>query len=207
MIKKLFQAAMLVFAMSAFSSAAHAQANGYEELPNPPKKADENRVEVLEYFWFGCPHCYAFEPTINGWAADKPDHVDFVREAPPLNPAWTPHSQAYYASQVLGIQEEFFEPFFNAIHKEKKRLASPKQISKWAGNLGIDGVDEEKFLKTMSSFAVDAKIRRSMEMARADGINSVPSVVIDRRYKTSGSVAGSNERVVDVIRALSEKKS
>ena len=111
MIKKILQAALFVFAFSAFSSASHAQA-GYQELPNPPKKADDSRVEVLEYFWFGCPHCYAFEPTINGWAATKPDHVDFVREAPPLNPAWTPHSQAFYASQVLGIQEEFFEPFF-----------------------------------------------------------------------------------------------
>ena len=205
MIKKILQAALFVYAFSTFSSASHAQA-GYQELPNPPKKADDSRVEVLEYFWFGCPHCYAFEPTINGWAATKPDHVDFVREAPPLNPAWTPHSQAFYASQVLGIQEEFFEPFFNAIHKEKKRLASPKQISKWAGSLGLEGIDADKFLKTMKSFAVDAKIRRAMDMARQDAINSVPSVVIDRRYKTSGSVAGSNERVVDVIRELSEKK-
>lgn len=206
MIKKIVHAAMFVFALSAFSIASYAQ-GGYEELPNPPKKADESRVEVLEYFWFGCPHCYAFEPTINGWAESKPDHVDFVREAPPLNPAWTPHSQAYYASQVLGIQDEFFEPFFNAIHKDKKRLSSPKQISKWAASLDIEGIDEDKFLKTMKSFAVDAKIRRSMEMARQDGISSVPSVVIDRKYKTSGSMAGSNARVVEVIRELSENNS
>lgn len=206
MIKKLVHAAMFVFALSAFSGASYAQ-GGYEELPNPPKKADEDRVEVLEYFWFGCPHCFAFEPTINKWAETKPDHVDFVREAPPLNPAWTPHSQAFYASQVLGIQDEMFDAFFNAIHKEKKRLASPKQISKWVGSLGLEGIDEDKFLKTMKSFAVDAKIRKSMDMARRDGINSVPSVVIDRKYKTSGSMAGSNDRVIDVIRQLSEKTS
>ena len=68
-------------------STAAVAAGGYEVLKNPKKRADTERVEVLEYFWFGCPHCFAFEPTINDWAASKPDYVDFVREAPPLNPA------------------------------------------------------------------------------------------------------------------------
>ena len=184
-------------------STAAVAAGGYEVLKNPKKRADTERVEVLEYFWFGCPHCFAFEPTINDWAASKPDYVDFVREAPPLNPAWAPHSKAFYASQVLGVQEEFFEPFFNAIHKDKKRLTSPKAIAKFAGTLGIE---EEKFLKTMNSFAVDAKIRRAMDLARAAGINSVPSVVINGKYKTSGSLAGSNDRVIEVINELAEKE-
>lgn len=203
MLNKLLRALLISCAMSAAAIAG----SGYEELPNAPKQADNGRAEVLEYFWFGCPHCFAFEPTINGWASSKPEHVDFVREAPPLNPAWTPHSQAFYASQVLGMTEEFFEPFFNAIHVDKKRLSSPKAIAKFAESLGVEGVDAEKFEKTMSSFAVDAKIRRALEMARQDAINSVPSVVIDRQYKTSGAIAGSNERVVDVIRELTEKKS
>ena len=184
-------------------STAAVAAGGYEVLKNPKKRADTERVEVLEYFWFGCPLCFAFEPTINDWAASKPDYVDFVREAPPLNPAWAPHSKAFYASQVLGVQEEFFEPFFNAIHKDKKRLTSPKAIAKFAGTLGIE---EEKFLKTMNSFAVDAKIRRAMDLARAAGINSVPSVVINGKYKTSGSLAGSNDRVIEVINELAEKE-
>jgi len=202
MIKNLFRAVLVFFSLSTFAMAA----DGYEELPNPQKRADSDRVEVLEYFWFGCPHCFAFEPTINEWVADKPDYVDFVREAPPLNPAWTPHSQAFYASQVLGMHEEFFEPFFNAIHKDRKRLNSPKAISKFAESLGVEGIDAKKFLKTMKSFAVDAKIRRAMEMARREGISSVPSVVINGKYKTSGSVAGSNDRVIEVIRELSEKE-
>ncbi len=199
MMKNLFRALLVFFSLSSLAMAQ----SGYEEIPNPQKRADSDRVEVLEYFWFGCPHCFAFEPTINKWAASKPDFVDFVREAPPLNPSWTPHSQAFYASQVLGVQEEFFEPFFNAIHKDKKRLTSPKSIAKFAGSIGLD---EEKFLKTMTSFAVDAKIRRSMDLARNAGINSVPSVVINGKYKTTGRIAGSNERVIDVIRELSEKE-
>ena len=104
---------------------------------------------------------------------------------------------------MLGVQEEFFEPFFNAIHKDKKRLTSPKAIAKFAGTLGIE---EEKFLKTMNSFAVDAMIRHAMDLARAAGINSVPSVVINGKYKTSGSLAGSNDRVIEVINELAEKE-
>lgn len=175
-------------------------AQGYEELPNPHSRAEAGRVEVLEYFWFGCPHCFAFEPTINKWAEDKPDYVDFVREAPPLNPSWTAHSQAFYAAQAMGVVEEFFEPFFNAIHVDRKRLNSPKKIASFAGTLGLD---EAVFLKTMSSFAVDAKIRNALEMARADGIRSVPSIVVNGKYRTSGSLAGSNEKVIEVIRKLS----
>ena len=198
-MKVLIRTLLVFFTLSTAALAA----GGYEVLKNPKKRADTERVEVLEYFWFGCPHCFAFEPTINNWAASKPDYVDFVREAPPLNPAWAPHSKAFYASQVLGVQEEFFEPFFNAIHKDKKRLTSPKAIAKFAGTLGIE---EEKFLKTMNSFAVDAKIRRAMDLARAAGINSVPGVVINGKYKTSGSLAGSNDRVIEVINELSEKE-
>ena len=196
-MKNLLRAVLVFFS---FSSLAMAQ--GYEELPNPPKRADTDRVEVVEYFWFGCPHCFAFEPTINKWAEDKPDYVDFVREAPPLNPAWAPHSQAFYAAEVLGITDQMFDQFFDAIHKDKKRLNSPKSISKWVGGLGIEGVDADKFQKTMKSFAVDAKIRRAMELARNERINSVPSVVINGKYKTTGSMAGSNQKVIEVINEL-----
>lgn len=196
-MKNLIRSVFLLFSFSAMSVAF--AGDGYEEIDNPKKRGDTDRVEVLEYFWFGCPHCFAFEPTINDWAASKPDYVDFVREAPPLNPSWTAHSKAFYAAQLLGVTEQFFEQFFDAIHVEKKRLNSPKQIAKFAGSLGLD---EKKFLKTMNSFAVDAKIRRAMEMARADGISSVPSIIVNGKYRTSGSVAGSNQQVIEVIRRL-----
>ncbi len=192
---------LITFFTALFTVNAHA-AGGYETIKNAPARVDTERDEVLEYFWFGCPHCYAFEPTINAWAANKPDHVDFVREAPPLNPSWTAHSKAFYAAQLMGVTDEFFEPLFNAIHKDKKRLNTPKSISKFAATLGIDG---DKFLKTMNSFAVDAKIRRSLDLARAAGINSVPSVVINGKYKTTGSIAGSNQRVIEVIEELTQR--
>jgi len=180
-MKKLIQAFALLLSLS---SPTFAQTSGFEVLPSAETRSQPERVEVIEYFWFGCPHCFRFEPTINEWAANKPDFVDFVREAPPLNAQWKPHSQAFYASQVLGKTDEFFEPFFNAIHVEKKRLNSPKSIAKFAATLGFD---EKEFLKTMKSFAVDAKIRKAIELARADQINSV-------------------QRVIQIINELAEKE-
>ncbi len=201
-MKKLIHSLLVVLLSFSFVSVASA-AGGYEELPNPKMRANADRVEVVEYFWFGCPHCFAFEPTINKWAESKPEFVDFIREAPPLNPGWKPHSQAFYAAELLGVTDQFFEPLFNAIHKDKKRLNTPKSIAKFAGTLGLDA---EKFLKTMNSFAVDAKIRKAMEQARHDGINSVPSIVVNGKYRTSGSIAGSNQRVIEVIQELTEKE-
>lgn len=187
---------MLVFSGTALSQTS---GQGYMELNQPMTTANPEKIEVLEFFWFGCPHCFRFEPTINEWAAGKPDHVEFVREAPPLNPGWLPHSQAYYASQVLKVDDKFFDAFFHAIHTEKKRLNKPESIAKWAGTLGIDS---DLFLKTMSSFEVDMRIRRAMKLAQGAAIRSVPSMLINGKYTTSGSVAGSNQNVIQVINNL-----
>ena len=103
----------------------NAQAQGYETINPPLNTSDQENVEVVEFFWFGCPHCYAFEPSIDEWAANVPENAIFLREAPPLNPSWEAHSQAFYASQILGISDKFVPAMFNAIHKEKKRMRKP----------------------------------------------------------------------------------
>jgi len=202
-VKKFISALFLFASISTLAASPAFAQQGYEELPNPVKRADTDRVEVVEYFWFGCPHCFRFEPNINEWAASKPDYVDFVQEAPPLNGGWVNHSKAFYAAQVMGVTEKFMTPMFDAIHKEKKRMNSPKAIAKFAGTLGID---EQKFLKTMNSFAVDVRMKNAIKLAQRDGISSVPSIVINGKYRTSGSIAGSNEKVIEVIRELTARE-
>ena len=185
---RLLSAVFAVIALLGTSQAmAQSSPNGYELIQPPQNTSTGDKIEVLEYFWFGCPHCYAFEPTINKWAEGKPDYVEFIREAPPLNPSWLPQSQAFYAAELMGVTDTVFEPMFNAIHKEKRNLRSPKAIAKFVGELGVDS---DKFLKTMKSFAVDARIRQSMERARAEGISGVPAVIINGKY------AGSHERII-----------
>lgn len=172
---------------------------GYEMIDPPLNTRVSDKVEVVEIFWFGCPHCFSFEPAINAWNENKPDYVEFVREAPPLNPSWEPHSRAFYASELMGVSEQFFEPMFNALHVEKRSLRSPKQIAKFAGELGID---EEKFSKTMDSFATNTRLNQAMQMASGAGLTGVPSVVINGKYLTGGSLAGSHDDVIRVINEL-----
>ena len=195
-------AAAISLPMSA-SQQLMAQAGQYN-LVNPPQTtANPDKIEVLEYFWFGCPHCFAFEPAINEWAETKPDDVDFVRHAPPLNQGWTAHSEAFYSSELLGVTDKFFEPLFNAIHKDRRPLRDRKSISKFAGELGID---EDKMFKTMKSFAVNAKIRQAMQVATASRVNAVPTVVVNGKYLSTVSMAGGHKQIISLINELVEKE-
>lgn len=178
-------------------------ANGYEVLPTPMNTSDPEKVEVLEFFWFGCPHCFAFEPAINNYHENKPDHVAFVREAPALNPQWEQHSRIFYAARSLDIVDQIVEPVFDEIHRNKNRLRKPKNIAKFIESLDV-GVDQEKFQKTMKSFAVDAGLRRSLQLAQQSGITGVPSIIVNGKYRTSVSMAGGHQQVIQVIERLVE---
>lgn len=195
----------LIFAVTLACCSVSANAQlGYEELATPQRTADSETVEVMEFFWYGCPHCFQFEPHIVEWKKNMPDNVRFVNAAPPLNPAWKVHSQAFYAAQVMGILDQFHEPMFNAIHVEKKPMRKPKDVMKLVASLGLDA---EKFGKAMKSFNVDAKIRQSMQQARDAGITAVPSVIINGKYRTTGSLAGSYPNLIKVLNQLVEKES
>ncbi len=194
LIKRFASIVLLVMA----ATVANAQ-QGYENIANPVKTDNPDKVEVLEFFWYGCPHCFQFEPHIKAWLETKPDNVEFKSVAAPLNPAWKVHSQAFYAAEILGVLDQFHEPMFNAIHKDKKAMRKPKDIAKLAASVGLDG---DKFAKTMKSFAVDAKIRQSLQKAQEVGISAVPTVVINGKYRTSGSVAGSYPNLIKVLNDL-----
>ena len=199
MIKKLTALFSILTLGAALSGVAYSQNKSYTEIKPTIATADADKVEVIEYFWFGCPHCFRFEPDINQWAESKPSHVEFIREAPPLNRNWRAHSEAFYAAQVMGVTDIMFEPFFNAIHVKRQRLNTADAIGDFVTKLGIDG---KAFMKTMKSFEVDKRIRQAMQKARDAGISSVPSVVINGKYLTSGSMAGSNKKVIQVMKGL-----
>ncbi len=166
-------------------------------IVDPPQNtADTEKVEVLEFFWLGCPHCYQFEPAIEAWNATKPDYVAFVREAPPLNSSWEYHSRGFYAAQIAGKEEEFVAAMFNAIHENGKRMRNPEHIAELAEGLGMD---KAKFLASMESFAVRAKVNRALLLAKGAGVNGVPSILINGKYRTGGRLAGSNNGIISVI--------
>jgi len=198
---KLFR---LLFAGLLFgATAVHAQ-TGYEELKTPQATSNPGKVEVVEFFWYGCPHCFQFEPHIVEWKKNKPDNVVFINAAPPLNDSWKVHSQAFYAAQVLGVLDQFHEPMFNAIHKDKKPMRKPKDVMKLVESLGLDA---EQFGKTMKSFNVDAKLRQSIQQARDAGITAVPTVIVNGKYRTTGSLAGSYPNLIKILNELVARES
>lgn len=184
-------------ALATGAASVHAQAaNGYELVQPPQNTSTADQVEVVEFFWLGCPHCYSFEPTIDAWAAKRDENVAFVREAPPLNRSWEQHSRGFYAAQLLGQETPFVEAMFAAIHEKREPMRDPKAIAQLAEDIGMD---KDKFLATMTSFAVETRMNRAMQMAKGAGITGVPSIVINGKYRTGAQLAGGNAGIIDVI--------
>jgi len=184
------------FGLMLATFASTSSAAPYALVDPAQNTADSEKVEVLEFFWLGCPHCYQFEPAIEAWKADKPDYVAFVREAPPLNPSWENHSRGFYAAQILGYEQEFVVAMFKAIHENKKRMRDPEKIAELAAGLGMD---KEKFLASMESFGVRAKVNRAIQLAKGAGVQGVPSILINGKYRTGGRLAGGNQGIIAVI--------
>ena len=202
-MKILFKALALGL-LVASSTLVSAQTAGYEEIDISLRTENPDKIEVVEFFWYGCPHCFQFESFVKEWKSSQPEKVAFINAAPPLNPAWKIHSQAFYAAGVLDVLEQFHEPFFNAIHVDKKQMRKPKDIGKFVDSIGLDG---EEFQQTMKSFNVDAMVRQAMQMSTNAGINAVPSVIVNGKYRTSGSIAGSYENLIEVLDELVAKES
>jgi len=175
--------------------AAFAQ-QGYRTVTGERPTGDPNVVEVTEFFWYGCPHCYNFEPLVRQWKQDLPSNVEFRYVPAVFSPTWELHARAFYAAKVTGVLDQFHAPMFEALNEENRNLGSEKAIKQFVSSRGIDG---QQFAETMNSFAVDAKIRQSRDLQQTYGISGTPSVVIDGSYVTSGSMAGSFERMIEVM--------
>lgn len=179
----------------ALAPAAYAQQD-YRTIQDAGSRGDPETVEVIEFFWYGCPHCYNFEPYISQWKKDLPNNVTFRYVPAVFSPQWELHGRAFYTAKLMGILEQFHGPMFTALHEENRTLDSEKAIVQFVSELGIDA---QKFSETMNSFAVDAKIRRARDLQETYGISGTPSVVIDGTYVTSGSLAGGFERMIEVM--------
>lgn len=182
----------------------HSVEQGYELISPPQPTENPDKVEVVEFFWYGCPHCYDFESYIEEWLRTKPDNVDYRLVAPPLNRSWKTHSRAFYAAELLGVVDKVHRPLFDAIHKEQRRLNSEDALVDFVAELGID---KEAFREAMDSFAVDTRVRRASELARAHQVTGTPTVTINGKYKTSGTLAGSYPAMVRVIRELVDQET
>lgn len=175
------------------------------QLINPPQPTtNPAKVEVVELFWYGCPHCFVFEPYLNAWLERKPANVEFIRIPATLNPGWSIHARAYYTAEVLGVLDKIHEPLFHAIHVQKRKLDNEAAL---AAFFAAQGVSEEDFRKTFNSFAVETKLRRAAGLVQRYGVSGVPAIIINGKYRTDGSLAGSYENLLQVMDYLIRKES
>jgi protein dithiol oxidoreductase (disulfide-forming) len=176
---------MMLLAGLAVAPGASAQFTAGKDylIINPPQPTDSgNKVEVLEFFWYGCPHCNALQPSLEAWLKHKPADVEYRRVPAVLGQSWIPLTQAFFTFEALGLTEKFHHDVFAAIHKEHIRLQDPKVLFEWVGKRGVD---QKKFMDTYNSFGVRSRVQRAIEMSRTYNIPGTPAIVVDGRYLTA----------------------
>jgi protein dithiol oxidoreductase (disulfide-forming) len=180
-------------ASSSLATAAQAQVRApiegthYVKL-NQPLSVPPGKIEVIEFFWYGCPHCNDFEPALDAWSKKLPDDVAFRRVPVAFREAYVPHQRIFYALDAMGLIPTLHRKVFYAIHGERQRLDKPADI---AAFMQKNGVDSAKFLEQYNSFTVQTKVRQASKLAAEYKIDGVPAIGIQGRYYTSGTLAGS----------------
>jgi thiol:disulfide interchange protein DsbA len=177
----------LVALMALAPLAARAQRADYYELTPPqPVQAASGKIEVLEFFWYGCIHCYNLEPRLETWLKTLPRDVEFRRVPAVFNERWGHDAAIYYSFEALGLVEKLHRPFFDAIHRDRLRTDRWPELSAW---LEKNGVDAKKFESTVKSFGVQSKTKGAVRMTSAYKIDGTPAMAVHGRYTVPSSEA------------------
>lgn len=189
---------LMLAAAPAFAQKPPPQAGTEYRLVSPPLPLEsKTKVEVIEFFWYGCPHCYAFEPYIEPWIKKLPSDVMFHRVPAVFNESWVPHAKLYYSLEVLGEVDRLHGIIFDAIHKDHQILATEPAIGDF---LEKHGVNRKKFTDAYNSFSVNSKVQRSVQLQGAYKIDGVPTMGIDGRFVTANTMlGGGHDAVLPVV--------
>lgn len=173
----------------------------YTILSGQPKPSDSERIEVTEMFWYGCGHCYTFEPLLEEWKKDLASDVNFVRSPAmwqqrrdPADAMWT-HAKLYYTATAMGKLDELHPAFFAAMHRQNKPLLSTDEIAEVVSARGVDG---DLFVKTMDSFAVNAQVQQADARQRKYRVTGTPEIVVGGYYHISANNAGGQREMLQV---------
>ena len=202
-MKKLLILLFLLVNSAVLQAAGYTEGVEYKALPPQPTDTGE-KIEVLEFFWYGCPHCYTFEPYIKAWKKTKPDNVEFVRVPAIFRPDWEIQARTYYALTNMGAIEDLHEKIFAAIHNDKKKLDKKATLTDFVVK---NGVDRKKFEEEYNSFSVDTMVRKAKKKQTAYKIQGVPSIVVNGKYLSSASMSGSYDNLVKILDYLVAKES
>ena len=201
MVKRWLLALCAAFLIGGGANAQMAFIEGTDYQPISPavKTSQPDKVVVTEIFWYGCPHCFRFEPYVERWSASLPDGVVFEQVPSSLNPRWTEHARAYYAFKMMGVLDQTHKALFDAIHIKRQRLTSLDTLAEFVDDLGLDG---KQFRDHYFSFPVETQIRKNAKKEERYGHRGVPAVIVNGKYLVWASAAGSNERMSEIMNFL-----
>ena len=196
-IKYLFLAIFLIIITS-----PNVFAQKYVQI-STEKQQESKSIIIYEFFWYGCPHCYNLEPTMERIEADLDKDTKIVKLPVALRDSWIPHAKLYYALQQMGKIDEVHNLIFEEIHLEDNRLNTEQQMVDF---LGKHGIDTNKFMEKYNSFGTEARVKKASNLAKKYQINSVPTIIVNGKYLTSGSYVSSYDELYSVINLLIERE-
>jgi protein dithiol oxidoreductase (disulfide-forming) len=174
----------------------------YTVLPQPRPTENGGNIEVFEFFWYGCPHCYDLHPHIKAWLKTKPGDVSFHYVPVIFRPSWIPGVRTFYALEALGVRGQLHDKVYEAIHARNIDLTREEVLFDW---IARQGVDRQRFVEAYNSFAVQSQVSRATQIAQDYKLSGVPAIVVDGKYLTSGRMGGTPQDTIKIMMELIEK--
>ena len=194
-LRKMLSLFTAVLALAAGGAIAQ-PATPYAPLTPPQPTDGSGKIEVIEFFWYGCPHCYSMEPAVAAWLKTAPKDVVFKRVPAYPSDAWGSMAVMYYTLEAMGLLEQYHSKVFDAMHKQNLNLANKNKRDEW---LKANGIDPAKYAEVEKSFSVSTKVARARQMTQAYKVDSVPRFIVNGKYVTSGEQAGGNDKIFPTI--------
>lgn len=203
MIGRVLLAAIAAVALTSGSAAAQlVEGKNYARIANPQPVETGKKIEVIEFFSYGCPHCAELEQYLDPWLAKLPQDVAFRRVPVMFQPRWVPLAKIYYTLDALGAESKLSPDVFKAIHGLGTALWEEKAFYDWAASKGLDRKKVEEVFK---SFAISGKMNRAKQLAQEYNIQAVPTVIVDGKFVTSSDRVGTHAALPAAIDELIAK--
>lgn len=203
LLSRVLVGVLLTAVLASFSYAVEfAPGVHYFKLKQPQPVQTGDKVEVLELFWYGCPHCFDLEPHIEKWLKTKPANAEYVRLPAVLRRSWAFHARAFYTFEALNVVDRLHADFFDEIHKRKNRVNTTQQLESFVAQRGVE---KEKFYDAYNSFTVDSKLRHAQLMSGRYEASGVPTFIVDGKYRATASSAGGLQALLELVTHLVEK--
>ena len=203
MLKRLATALIVFFVASGWVQAQPVAGVEYRQLSAPQATDIPGKIEVVEFFWYGCPHCYEFEPVLTPWLKKLPKDVYFRRVPAMFNEEYAQGARAFYALEALGAEERLHKALFDAVHTgDRLRLGDEAALTAWVGK---HGVDTKKFAAAYRSFSVEARMKRAAQLTQAYKIEGVPTMAVDGKYVVNTESIRSFQQLLSITDYLIDK--